>query len=137
MKFVHFFLVCVITITSSGCATQQGNNILTGVGGGALFGAAVGDTTNAAKRGAVLGGILGALTPINQSQLIIQQPGVQVPIVQQPGVQGQIQTNSGSLSLLPIPQNFQRFPAPQKGMCDNPYQVNRQGQPMFSGRYPC
>lgn len=127
MKFVHFFLVCVITITSSGCATQQGNNILTGVGGGALFGAAVGDTTNAAKRGAVLGGILGALTPINQSQLIIQQPGVQ----------GQIQTNSGSLSLLPIPQNFQRFPAPQKGMCDNPYQVNRQGQPMFSGRYPC
>lgn len=122
MKFVHFFLVCVITITSSGCATQQGNNILTGVGGGALFGAAVGDTTNAAKRGAVLGGILGALTPINQSQLIIQQPGVQVPI--------------GS-TVLPIPHNFQAFPAPQKGMCDNPYQVNRQGQPMFSGRYPC
>ncbi len=146
MKFVRLVLMCVAALISTGCATQQGMNILAGVGAGAIFGAVVGDTTEAAKRGALLGGIAGALIP-TQTQAPTAVSTTTVPVATQAvGLPAGYSCRhpsfwdgkgcfrpSGTTQTIQTPT----FPSPQKGLCDNPYQINKQGQAVFNGRHPC
>lgn len=62
-RFTVIFML-VGSILTTGCAQMQ--NVGVGALAGGALGAIVGDSHEAAKRGAVLGAIAGALVPVNQ-----------------------------------------------------------------------
>ncbi len=147
MKFIRILLVSILTIMSVGCATQQGINTLTGVGAGALTGLIIGDSPEAAQKGAILGGIIGAFLPIanqqsvNQRQVLAQQPvasvgelpaGWSCPVgsVWQSG-KGCFVANKQSV------QGYQPVPSKVPGWCHNPYKVDAQGRINYNGGFSC
>ncbi len=149
MKSLRLLVILAMISILPGCAiTPQGSNILTGAGLGALFGAAAGDNSASAKRGAIIGGVLGALVPTNQQQQQGWQqqqpqgwqqnglpPGASCPAGSAWDGRGCLR--NGNIGQQSVVQNFPTFPEPRKGWCNNPYRVNSQGQFVYNGGFPC
>jgi uncharacterized protein YcfJ len=77
MKSYIILAAVTASILSTGCATQQAQNIGAGAALGAVFGALTGNNHHSAEIGGVLGGIAGAFVPTQQQggqQVVYNQP---------------------------------------------------------------
>lgn len=146
MKFIRFLLVSLLTIMSVGCATQQGINTLTGVGAGALTGLIIGDSPEAAQKGAILGGIIGAFWPIANQQTAPQgQVPAQQPVASAGGLNPEWSCPAGSVwngkgcfvTNNQAVQGYQPVPPKKPGWCHNPYKVDAQGRVNYNGGFSC